>query len=141
MHHTDGRAVSRSDGIEIIDRAESAAAGHVLDNHARVSWNVASHVPGQGPCVDIVTATRPGADDEIDCLAAIEILDFVALSPVQCKQGKGGCAYNREKSHDLMPLCWRVSATSRARASLVEAAAQRAPACAASRRVPVLGGH
>ena len=88
----DGGAVLRRHRIDELRGAQAAGAGHVLRHDIGVSGDVLAEMARQQPAVEIVAAADAVADDQIDGLALVEILDAV-----------GACALDRESESASKP--------------------------------------
>src|SRR5262249_4466900 len=70
-------AVPRRHVVEILDRLEAAAAGHVHRHDRGIAGHVAAQEFGGEPAVDVVAAAGAIADDHAHGLAAIEVGDRI----------------------------------------------------------------
>ena len=78
-HHAEHRAVARRDVVELVHQREARRARHVLHDRGRIARQVFAEVARQQPRGEIVAAARPGADADLDPLAAIEFLDALCV--------------------------------------------------------------
>src|SRR5262249_57900639 len=75
----DGGAVLRRDIVKVIDCAQTTGARHVLYDHRRMSGNELAEMPRKQPRMDVVAATWPIADDQIDLPALVEVGERVRV--------------------------------------------------------------
>src|SRR5262249_40385942 len=72
-------AVLGRDRIDVLRGAQAPGAGHVLRHDRRPARDMLADVAGDQPAVEVVAAADAVADDEIDGLAAVEILDALSM--------------------------------------------------------------
>ena len=69
----DGETVGLGDLVKIVGGDDRAGAGHVLDDHRRIAWNMFAEVTRQRAGVEIVAAAGGEADDDADGFALVEV--------------------------------------------------------------------
>jgi hypothetical protein len=82
----DRGAVARRHVVEPVGHGEAAGTRHVLRHHRRVARDVLRHVLGDEATVEVIAASRNGADVIGDGLAPEEVLDRI-----------GGCCSRQER--------------------------------------------
>jgi hypothetical protein len=68
------QAIGLGDFINVIGCDEAPSAGHILHNNGRITRDVLSHMPRNGPGVGIKTTSGRKADNYAECLALIKIV-------------------------------------------------------------------
>jgi hypothetical protein len=91
--------------VEVVDRAQTAGARHVLHDHFRIAGNDVPEMARQQPGIDVVAAARAGADDQIDLLAPVEVRDRVCVRRGDRKHSgnRHRCRPAREHPSSLAP--------------------------------------
>jgi hypothetical protein len=69
----DGQAVGLRNSIDKIRGYHGAATRHVLNEEARVSWNMSAEMLGDEPRVCVISAARRRSGDNGDCFSLIKV--------------------------------------------------------------------
>ena len=85
----DGQAVGFRGFVNMIGGDQAARAGHILDDDARNTGNVLTHMTRDRARVSIETAARGKANDDFDRLAFIEIVGTGAVA--SARKEHDGC--------------------------------------------------
>ncbi len=116
----DRGAVLRRQRIDVAGRFVTAGARHVLRHDGRVAGNVTTDIPRNQPRISVVAAAGRRADDEVDVLALVELLDGVL--GVRARGREAGEDDQRARAHErVRPSHWcdlpKIQCPARGRAS------------------------
>jgi len=138
---TDCGAVLGRDRVEVVGGAQAAGARHVLHHDIGIARNVAAEIARQQARDDVVTAARPVADDQIDLLALVEIVDRRLGA---CGYGKDYCGDQQRRDEayrDLAHGSLDLSCPGLTRASILLAKKMDCRVISASTRVRAMPGN
>ena len=104
VHHAQIGPIARRLGEHILGGAHMARAGHVAHDDGGRAGDEARHVLGEHARRGVEDAARPGADDDVDGLAGVEILNGVGVGGAgRQQQGGGEQAAARNCQHGVLP--------------------------------------